>query len=83
MVQVIGEKEKQNILRTVKAIEGYVMCSCIAMGLLQLIALRYSLHVPESFFRYLRTPANFGLSRANEQIGKVNQFRLKVGNSVI
>ena len=64
MVQVTGEKEKQNILRTVKAIEGYVMCSCIAMGLLQLIALRYSLPVPEFFFRYLRTPAKTIVSEA-------------------
>ncbi|WP_144406999.1 hypothetical protein [Paenibacillus sp. IHBB 10380] len=35
--QVNDELDKENIRLTVKAIEGYVMCSCIAMGLLQLI----------------------------------------------
>ena len=64
LAQVTDEKEKQNILLTVKAIEGYVMCSCIAMGLLQLIALRYSRQVPEFFFRYLRTPAKTIVSEA-------------------
>lgn len=55
--QVIDEKEKENIQLTIKAIEGYVMCSCIAMGLLQLIAVRFSHLVPGLFFRYLRTPS--------------------------
>jgi hypothetical protein len=62
--QVTCEKEKQNILLTVKAIEGYVMCSCIAMGLLQLIAVRYSQRVPALFFRYLRTPSKAIVSEA-------------------
>jgi hypothetical protein len=53
---VTDEREKENIRLTVKAIEGYVMCSCIAMGLLQLVAVRYSSLVPSLFFRYLRTP---------------------------
>ena len=57
-------KERENICLTVKAIEGYVMCSCIAMGLLQLIALRYSHRVPALFFRYLRTPSKAVVSEA-------------------
>src|SRR5665647_3028340 len=61
---VTSEKEKRNILLTVKAIEGYVMCSCIAMGLLQLIAVRYSHRVPALFFRYLRTPSKTIVSEA-------------------
>ena len=47
-----------------KAIEGNVMCSCIAMGLLQLIAVRYSSRVPGLFFRYLRTPSKTVVSEA-------------------
>ena len=49
---------------TLQAMEGFVMCQCIAMGLLQLIALRYSGRVPALFFRYLRTPSRTIVSEA-------------------
>jgi hypothetical protein len=49
---------------TFRAIEGFVMCSCIAMGLIQLIALRFSNRVPGLFFRYLRTPSKNIVSEA-------------------
>jgi len=49
---------------TVKAIEGYVMCSCIAMGLLQLISIQFSHSVPALLFRYLRTPSKAIVSEA-------------------
>ena len=62
--QITDSKAKQNIQLTVKAIEGYVMCSCIAMGLLQLIAIRFSHRVPALFFRYLRTPCKAIVSEA-------------------
>ena len=62
--QITDSKAKQNIQLTVKAIEGYVMCSCIAMGLLQLIAIRFSHRVPALFFRYLRTPSKAIVSEA-------------------
>lgn len=62
--QVIDETERTRIRQTVKAIEGYVMCSCIAMGLLQLAAVRYSGQVPGLFFRYLRTPSKTVVSEA-------------------
>ena len=62
--QITDNKAKQNIQLTVKAIEGYVMCSCIAMGLLQLIAIRFSHRVPALFFRYLRTPSKAIVSEA-------------------
>ncbi|MFB6367971.1 transposase, partial [Paenibacillus elgii] len=55
--QVTGETDRQRIRLTLQAIEGFVMCSCIAMGLVQLIALRFSERVPGLFFRYLRTPS--------------------------
>lgn len=62
--QVTDKKDRTQIQLTVKAIEGYVMCCCIAMGLLQLIAIRYStgkLHLP---FRYLRTYSKKVVSEA-------------------
>lgn len=65
---VNDEREKENIRLTVKAIEGYVMCSCIAMGLLQLVAVRYSSLVPSLFFRYLRTPSKTIVSEATVMV---------------
>ncbi|MFB6367972.1 transposase, partial [Paenibacillus elgii] len=55
--QVTGETDRQRIRLTLQAIEGFVMCSCIATGLVQLIALRFSERIPGLFFRYLRTPS--------------------------
>lgn len=59
------ERDRRNIQRTVKAIEGFVMCSCIAMGLLQLLAMEYSSKVPGLFLRYLRTPSKAIVSEAS------------------
>ncbi|WP_189032267.1 hypothetical protein [Paenibacillus albidus] len=50
------EQDQSRIRRTLQTIEGFVMYQCIAMGLLQLIVLRFSGRVPVLFFRYLRTP---------------------------
>lgn len=62
--QVTDEKDRQRIKLTFEAIEGYVMCSCIAMGLVQMIALHFSSRVPSLFFRYLRTPSKTIVSEA-------------------
>lgn len=59
-----GEKERQRIRATIDAIEGFVMCGCIATGLVQLIALRFSHTVPALFSRYLRTPSKSIVSEA-------------------
>lgn len=53
--QVTHPKDQHNIRQTIKAIEGFVMCGCIATGLLQLIAAKFSNRVRA--FRYLRTPS--------------------------
>lgn len=44
------------------------MCACIAMGMLQLIAVRYSDKVPGLFFRYLRTPSKAIVSEATVRV---------------
>lgn len=61
---VQGEQDRRRIEQTIQAIEGFVMCQCIAMGLLQLIALRFSGRTPGLFFRYLRTPSHAVVSEA-------------------
>jgi hypothetical protein len=38
---VTNEQDRHRIQRTLQAIEGFVMCQCIAMGLLQWVALRF------------------------------------------
>ncbi|MGW8958587.1 hypothetical protein [Paenibacillus sp. NPDC055715] len=53
---VKDEQDQRRMEQTIQAIEGFVMCQCIAMGLLQLVALRFSGRTPGMFFRYLRTP---------------------------
>ncbi|GGB44647.1 hypothetical protein GCM10011409_22780 [Lentibacillus populi] len=62
--QVTELKDRRNIQQTVKAIEGFVMCSCIAMGLLQLIAVKFSHKGSVRFFRYLRAPSKSIVSEA-------------------
>lgn len=62
--QVTEEKDRQRIRLTLQAIEGFMMCSCIATGLVQLIALRFSGRVPALMFRYLRTPSKSIVSEA-------------------
>lgn len=62
--QVKQEHEQQRIRQTLEAIEGFVMCSCIATGLVQLLALRFSARTPGLFWRYLRTPSKAIVSEA-------------------
>lgn len=56
--------DRYRIQKTLQAIEGFVMCQCVAMGMLQLIALRFSSRTSGLFFRYLRTPSHAVVSEA-------------------
>ncbi len=51
------------ILRTVKAMEGFVQLSVIAMGILQITSLRFSGGIRENI-RYMRTPSKESVSEA-------------------
>lgn len=55
--QITSQSDKELILATVKAIEGYVMISAIAIGLLQILALKFSsdMHISKFPIRFLRT----------------------------
>lgn len=61
---ITEESDKQLIAGTLKAIEGYVMFSSIAIGILQIVSLLYSEKLNKSFFRYLRTPSKEFVSEA-------------------
>jgi hypothetical protein len=62
--QVKDEQDRRRIRLALRAIEGFVMCSVIATGLVQLVALRYSNQRLGMFFRYLRTPSRSIVSEA-------------------
>lgn len=39
VIQMVEEKERSNILKTVRAIEVYMVLSCVAMGILQSLSI--------------------------------------------
>jgi len=53
--QIQEPQEKQTITKTLKAIEGYVMLSCIALGIVQMMTLQYGKQIKMSSFLFLRT----------------------------
>jgi len=61
---VTEEAKRKNIIGALKAIEGYVMFSCIAMGILQMISLHYSKNIIPIKFRYMRTLSKEMVSEA-------------------
>lgn len=61
---ISNPREQEKIQLTVKAIEGYVLISCIAMGLLQMISLSFSKEIRVNTFRFLRTPSKEIVSEA-------------------
>ena len=62
--QVTDNKDQEKIMLTVKAIEGYVQFSCIAMGITQLLSLNFSKEMQTGKCRYLRTPSKTVVSEA-------------------
>lgn len=61
---VTDEKKQERILKCVKAIEGFVLCSTISMGIVQLVALKENQHDDVQKLRYLRTQTSGKLSEA-------------------
>ncbi|WP_233277503.1 transposase [Paenibacillus durus] len=66
--QVTDEADQKRIRLTLEAIERFVMCSCIATGSVQMIALRFSTRTPGLFWRYLRTPSKAIVSEATVMV---------------
>lgn len=79
--QVTNESDRERIRLTLRAIEGFVMCSVIATGIVQLLALRFSGRTPALFFRYLRTPSKSIVSEATVAVYlRQSLFRLFAQN---
>ena len=64
LAKVTDEKNRDTILATIDATERFVLFSCIAIGLTQMIALEKSLSENISKHRYLRTKARIKISEA-------------------
>ena len=62
---VKNERERIKILKTLKAMEGYVLFSSIAMGITQMLCLKYKGKIQVSDFRYLCTPSRQVMSEAS------------------
>lgn len=63
--QVKDGQMRRRILKTLKATEGYVLFSSIAMGIIQMLCLKYEGKLRVSDFRYLRTPSRRVMSEAS------------------
>jgi hypothetical protein len=60
----VVDRSKQLIIASLKAIEGYVMFSCIAIGLLQIMSIKFSTSTDNIMIRFLRTKTNIIVSEA-------------------
>lgn len=65
LAQVKGFHDRQRIVDTLRATEGYMMFSSIAMGTIQMLCLRYQDDIRVSNFRYLCTPSHDVMSEAS------------------
>ena len=64
LCEVTDEEKQTKILKTSIATERYLLLSCIATGILQLLCLKYEGKINVSKFRYLHTPSKPVLSEA-------------------
>ena len=55
--QVVKEKDRSNILKTVRAIEVHMVLSCVAMGTLQSFFICLMGKLSSDQLRYQRTPS--------------------------
>ena len=53
--KVSTEKAKKLIHGALKAIEGYVFCKCVAIGILQILSIKVSPFIDNKVFRFIRT----------------------------
>lgn len=72
--------ERQRIRKALKATEGYVLFSSIAMGIIQMLCLEYGTGIRVSDYRYLRTPSGQVMSEASMmEYLRRNLFRFLAG----
>ena len=62
--RVKDKRSREKILETVRAIEMHMVLSCIAMGILQSLSIRFIGKISSSQIRYQRTPSSGRVSEA-------------------
>ena len=62
--RVGNEKSRRKVLETVRAIEMHMALSCIAMGILQSVSIRFAGEFHPGQIRYQRTPSRGRMSEA-------------------
>ena len=62
--QVKTESSRKKVLETVRAIEMHMALSCTAMGILQILSIRFMGKVSPERLRYQRTPSRGRISEA-------------------
>ena len=58
LAEVVDKAQQEAIIRTYKAIEGFVMLSCVVLGILQITALLFTDEINNSKPRWLRSFSN-------------------------
>lgn len=82
LLQVTGTKEKEHVIKAVKATEGYVLFASIAMGITQMLCLNYGGRIRVSSYRYLRTESRQGMSEASMmKYLQIHLFRFMAGQN--
>jgi len=73
---VNDSSQKNQIIKTLIAMEGYVLFANIVMGIIQMFCLNYEGNIKVSAHRYLRTPSRQVISEASmmKYLGR-NLFR--------
>lgn len=79
LVTVDCERARRNITNTVRAIHTFVMCSCIATGILQMMSLAFDEISPEKI-HYLRTYSSRHASEASMKEYVRNLIYLQLAN---
>ena len=70
--RVEGEKPRRKVLEAVRAIEMHMALSCISMGILQSLSIRYIGKIGSSQIRYQRTPSKGRVSEADRKSTRLN-----------
>jgi hypothetical protein len=74
LAKITDIKDRSSIIRTYNAIEGFVMLCCIAIGIIQICALKYTQAINDSPIRWLRTYTNIVPSEESTQVSLRNCF---------
>ncbi len=76
---VEDSKLRRSIVHTIKAMEGFVQLSVIAMGILQMASLKFSGSI-RAGIRYMRTPSKESVSEATLMVYfRQHIFRIMAG----